>query len=254
MLDRNEIAEWAAKFGVSPDQVIKDHLISHLLFGLSNTSTPADLIFCGGTALSRTYLTELRLSEDIDLWTDNVASALAAIERDIPRAVRREFPSLTVEAAGTTTRMLSTRSGVQVRMQVLAYSTEYRRCIEHGPRDVVLRYADLPGSTEMAVPSVAGFAAMKHLAWVDRAAPRDLVDLMGLAKVGGLDRQADSVINCLRGFGVRWHELAEVPTRTRTSWDTDLRHQMSLVPDPEEALDEVREGWARSLKWSITEE
>lgn len=68
----DERAEIAQRFGVAPEQVERDHLISHLLAFLSQNF--GDRIhFIGGTALARTHLPEGRLSEDIDLIAIDIA-------------------------------------------------------------------------------------------------------------------------------------------------------------------------------------
>jgi predicted nucleotidyltransferase component of viral defense system len=64
--DIEEAAAVAAAFGVAPEQVRRDHLISHILGALSQDHRE-ELIFFGGTALARSYLPASRLSEDIDL-------------------------------------------------------------------------------------------------------------------------------------------------------------------------------------------
>ena len=53
-------------FGVADTQVRRDHAVSYVLAALSR-SYRDDLIFFGGTALSRTHLVDERLSEDIVL-------------------------------------------------------------------------------------------------------------------------------------------------------------------------------------------
>jgi predicted nucleotidyltransferase component of viral defense system len=60
-------------FGVAETQVQRDHAVSHILAALSRHHRD-ELIFFGGTALSRTYLLDERLSEDIDL--------IATVRRD----------------------------------------------------------------------------------------------------------------------------------------------------------------------------
>jgi predicted nucleotidyltransferase component of viral defense system len=53
-------SEWAAvadRFGVDMAQVRRDHLISHVLAAISVRVLSTDVVFFGGTALSRTYLT-----------------------------------------------------------------------------------------------------------------------------------------------------------------------------------------------------
>lgn len=52
----------AARFGVPPEQVERDHLISHLLAALSDRFADR-LHFIGGTALARTHLPNGRLAE-----------------------------------------------------------------------------------------------------------------------------------------------------------------------------------------------
>ena len=54
-------------FGVSVEQVRRDHAISHVLSALSPLDVADSIIFFGGTALSRTLLPRLRLSEDIEV-------------------------------------------------------------------------------------------------------------------------------------------------------------------------------------------
>lgn len=56
----------AQQFGVAPEQVERDHLISHPL-GLLSRDFADRIHFIGGTALARTHRPDGRLSEDIDL-------------------------------------------------------------------------------------------------------------------------------------------------------------------------------------------
>ena len=71
--DRDLVAE---RFGADELQIDRDHLISHLLVGLTELVGNA-VVFFGGTALSRTHLTAGRLSEDIDLYTSGDRRAIA---------------------------------------------------------------------------------------------------------------------------------------------------------------------------------
>jgi predicted nucleotidyltransferase component of viral defense system len=74
----------AAQFGVSTEQVERDHLISHVLAFLSTTVRDR-VHFIGGTALARTHLPDGRLSEDIDLIAiDDRASVAAALDAALP--------------------------------------------------------------------------------------------------------------------------------------------------------------------------
>ncbi len=70
MLEQQELRLWAARFGVAPEQIRKDHLISHLLAGVAHSTVARRAIFFGGTALARTHLGDRRVSEGIDLWSE----------------------------------------------------------------------------------------------------------------------------------------------------------------------------------------
>lgn len=63
----DELEAVAERFGVGIEQVRRDHLLSHVLAAISAGVSTDDVVFFGGTALSRTYLADARLSEDIDL-------------------------------------------------------------------------------------------------------------------------------------------------------------------------------------------
>ena len=76
MLDLIEAEHVQQIFGATAAQVRRDHAISHVLEALA--SIRAELIFFGGTALSRTYLTRGRLSEDIDLYSRERQSILGS--------------------------------------------------------------------------------------------------------------------------------------------------------------------------------
>ncbi len=129
-LDPVEPATMAAKFGVALDQLNRDYLISLVLWALQQHAD--DLIFFGGTALARTYLTDGRLSEDIDLMAIHDRHAVAVTirvvldpaitlemeEADRLRkeaestaalsATRRRHAALAMKAAGLTVRDIGT--------------------------------------------------------------------------------------------------------------------------------------------------
>ncbi|QCR53853.1 hypothetical protein C1N80_09895 [Brachybacterium sp. SGAir0954] len=116
---------------------------------------PAELsiswvVFFGGTALSRTYLTDLRLSEDVGLiCTSDRASTAARIEEAILRGLRRSIGRTTFTPSLTELRRADHSvldvGGVRIQLQLLcavghpswptATSTRHRR------------YADAPAAS-----------------------------------------------------------------------------------------------------------
>lgn len=97
MLDQPELSLWEARFGVAPEQIRKDHLISHLLAGVARGTVAERAVFFGGTALARTHLGDRRISEDIDLWAAPAQEVFAILADELPRHVRREYPGLRIE-------------------------------------------------------------------------------------------------------------------------------------------------------------
>ena len=76
-------------------QVRRDHAISHILAALSRHRRQ-ELIFFGGTAFSRTYLLDERLSEDIDLIAVDQRDGLAdELLKDINAALVRTHGRIT---------------------------------------------------------------------------------------------------------------------------------------------------------------
>jgi Nucleotidyl transferase AbiEii toxin, Type IV TA system len=144
MLSPDDQAAVAEKFGVAVSQVRRDHLISHLLAAL--TVLAADqVVFFGGTALSRTYAPDGRLSEDIDLIATGPRRDVATlIEQGLPRAVRRNFPGLRWEPSLTAVR--DTEPAVLMIQTVLWFgcSCSARRDIRLGPPSRGNWYSDTP--------------------------------------------------------------------------------------------------------------
>lgn len=77
MLTPDELQDVAFRFGVDEAQVLRDHLVSHLLAALSATAADS-VIFFGGTALARTVVPDGRLSEDVDLIAAGPRGRVAA--------------------------------------------------------------------------------------------------------------------------------------------------------------------------------
>ncbi len=153
---------------MAEEQVHRDHLISHILAALAALDAP--VVFFGGTALARTWLTDPanggRLSEDIDLYTDQRQQVAQLLTQQLPIMLRREFPgsswqpSLDAVRSSEPARFLS-RDGIEVRIQLL--STAHHRELAAWPTDrttVSLRYADVNDVT-LCVPTLTAFAAMK---------------------------------------------------------------------------------------------
>ncbi|HYJ70760.1 MAG TPA: nucleotidyl transferase AbiEii/AbiGii toxin family protein [Nocardioidaceae bacterium] len=245
MLDPAEAAQVRERFGVDDLQVRRDHLLSHLLAALSRHAAER-VIFFGGTALGRTHLTDVRLSEDLDLIAISRRSDVAELlERRLAAAVRREYGQLRWEPPLTQVRgaepaVLVSPDGLTVRIQLLS-GTGY----EPWPtelRDLEHRYADAPPA-RLRVPTLPAFVAWKTVAWADRQLPRDLYDLWALAERGAIDAVA-------RDLYVKHGPTGSPPAGwlfddapSESDWRLQLGGQTRLAIGPAEAASCVRAAW-----------
>jgi predicted nucleotidyltransferase component of viral defense system len=252
-VNRAERDAVADQFGVSAEQVERDHLISHLLSVLSAKHS-ASVHLIGGTALSRTHLPAGRLSEDIDLVaTASRRQVAAELDASLPRSVARTHGRL--EWAPALSDVTSTGSAflrseaLSVRVQLL--SSHDRVVWPHELRDLEQRYSDAPGA-RLQVPTLPSFAAGKTATWQERHAPRDLWDLWAMTRIGAID---DVAAELYRKYGptnrLPARHIFDTPP-TKSEWHAQLAGQTRLTIDACEALATVRDAWADVCRWTTS--
>ena len=248
-MNADERAEIAQQFGVAPEQVERDHLISHLLAFLSQNISDR-IHFIGGTALARTHLPDGRLSEDIDLIAiDDRKTVAADLDVALPRALARTHGRLTLDpplsgVANTAAAILRSATGILVRIQLLSARGRVLWPTEHRP--LQQRYRDAPAA-ELTVPTLPAFAASKTATWAHRHAPRDLWDLWALSRIGAIDAAAGQLY---RRFGPTNRLPGDYlfgAAPSEAEWRTQLAGQTRLTVDAADALAVVRETWARAV-------
>lgn len=234
-------------FGVADEQIDRDHLISHLLAGLSASRVRDRITFIGGTALSRSFLPDVRLSEDIDLIVDHrTRDVVGEIQRTLERAVSRSHgrlrwnPSLTELMAGVTPAVATTATASSVRIQLLAATgypawptTEF---------DLGQRYADAPPA-RLRILTQDAFVVAKTTAWLDRNASRDLYDPWAMARRDMINVDAGRLYRSIgpTGSTPAVSEFPSIPDEQ--SWRAELAHQARIAVGPVEAFDVVRRAW-----------
>lgn len=245
-LTRRELAANVEQFGVAEEQVHRDHLISILLAALSASRDAENVVFFGGTALSRTHLTDLRLSEDIDLLALVPRTELAGrLQRVLERAVARTHgqvrwaPNLTA-TAGSQAATMTVGDGLRVQVQLLA--------ADHYPpwpletATIEQRYSDV-APAQLRTLTLEAFVAAKTAAWIDRRAPRDLYDLYALAGLGAINTAAAELFRRLGPTGSAPGAWAFDIAPTEEVWHAALAHQCRLHATAAEALDVVARAW-----------
>jgi Nucleotidyl transferase AbiEii toxin, Type IV TA system len=245
MLDPAEAVRVRETFGVDDLQVRRDHLISHLLAALS-THAADRVIFFGGTALSRTHLVGVRLSEDIDLIAVGRRSDVAAVlDRPMAAAARREYGQLRWNPPLSAVRdvdpaTLVTVDGLAVRVQLLSavgyepWPTELR-VLEQ-------RYSDVPAA-RLRVPTLAAFVAWKTATWADRRSPRDLYDLWALAERDAVNDAARDLYVKHGPTGAPPADYLFVDFPPEDDWRRQLGSQTRLTVTASEAAARVRSAW-----------
>ncbi|HEY3293014.1 MAG TPA: nucleotidyl transferase AbiEii/AbiGii toxin family protein [Candidatus Nanopelagicaceae bacterium] len=244
MLDLDESQDVQELFGAEESQVNRDHAISHVLVALQQINT--EFVFFGGTALSRTYLTTGRLSEDIDLYSPDRRALCRELD-DLPRLMKEEFPqavwnvipSQTVEPRSS---LLVCEASIQIRVQVVDALSRGWQSIPTNLVDIHQRYSDV-SKTQLIVPTFDGFVAMKILAWFDRGAPRDLFDLDGLSRIGAVSSATHDLVEKLRGYRLTKQMLSR---KVSGLWQEELAHQTKLERSENECLARVLEWWGKS--------
>jgi len=243
MISSEELRGKAAAYGVPEDQILRDHLISHLLFALSTLDSPR-VTFFGGTALCRTWARDTRLSEDVDLLVEDHVDASARLPALISRGIRREFPETRWIDLGrlheVVTQELRTGEGIALKVQLTRWRPEWRRlpCVA---TQVRLRYSDLPESVILDVPTPASIVTMKLLAWSDRQAPRDLFDLDTLATGGYFTEEVRELFQAIAGYPpLETFRRGGLPRNVEDHWRSELCHQMDELPSARSCLETVR--------------
>lgn len=245
MLDPDEQQAVAAQFGATAEQVRRDHLISHILAALSQ-HTADQVLFFGGTALSRTLVPDGRLSEDIDLIAlDNRSHTAALLERELPRALRHEYPDATwqpplTRVRGSDPAILHTPDGTVVRIQLLSRTGYPTWPTRHA--DLVQRYSDAPPAT-LTVPTAPAFVAWKTIAWLDRHTPRDLYDLWLLAGAGHVTADAAALFAEHGPTNRAPRPEHFTPAPTDDQWRRELAEQTHLTITADDALAHVHHAW-----------
>ncbi len=245
MINAGERQKIQDLFNVNEAQVNRDHAISHVLAALQQIKTR--FIFFGGTALSRTFLTEGRLSEDIDLYSAD-RDALCIEMDGLPNLLEEEFPQANWDVLPSQTKdpvssLLVCDSSIQIKVQIVDSVTRGWQGVPTELTEIHQRYSDVP-STRLLTPTFDGFVAMKALAWFDRRAPRDLFDLEGLSRERLVTESARELIKNLMGFRIS----REMMDRSVAGlWQEELAHQTKLEMTADESLRRMLEWWDESI-------
>ena len=247
MIDVQEASARARELGIDPAYVERDHLLCSVLAAIADTESR--LVFRGGTALSRVYWPDFRMSEDLDFLGDLPGSDL---ERTLSHAVG--------SAAGQGSFDLEFRFGAPKRgwsrsvvragdtQIIIDVNSDDRPYLAAQELPLHLPYSDLQ-DRERTIPVVA-LAEIMGNKWFmlgddDRKEPRDLYDVWsGLTRFGvpfgelARGHRAKYGVNPSEGQLRRAQRLEDL-------WQTRLGHQLAGLPPFGEVLAAVRKRFER---------
>lgn len=243
---------WAERFHVSLSQIDHDRAISHLLSAFSGVA--GQFVFFGGTALARTVLPDLRLSEDIDLLSIGARRPVAesldlAIQqsRDPALAGARADPWLS-DARKDTEACILHLGDVDVRVQLVdgRFYTPWPTHMAH----IEQRYKGID-RTSLRTYTPLAFVCAKTSAWTDatRNAPRDLYDLWALSTQGWINAEAAQLYKSMGPTG-SYPFPSLLPSRppSPAEWQAGLAHQCRVQVEADEAYDVVKRAWANAVQ------
>lgn len=248
VLAEDEQQQIETEFGVGSEQVVRDHVISHALAAIASGGTD-DVIFFGGTALSRTHLTTLRLSEDIDLIALGNRRAIGGrIETAITRHLQRALGTVTFTPSLRDTRHAepSVMQVADARVQIQLVSSDGYPAWPTEVVEIQQRYGDA-APARLRVLTPAAFVAAKLSSWADRHASRDLYDLWGMGEKGMIGRAAVELFARMGSYtSAAQISFEQVPADAE--WEAALGHQCVIRIGPRDAADEVKRRLTSALK------
>lgn len=247
VLDERERLEVEVRFAADSEQVVRDHVISHVLAAIGSGGAD-DVIFFGGTALSRTHLTDLRLSEDIDLIALGDRRVVGdRIEAAITRQLQRSLGAVMFAP-----RLRETRDSEPTVMQVGDARVQMQLLSSEGypawPTEVIKieqRYSDAPPA-RLRVLTSAAFVASKLAAWNDRRAPRDLYDLWAMGEAGMISSEAADLFGRLGSY-TSAAKVSFVSVPADAEWEAALGHQGIIRIGPRDAAEALRRWLAAAV-------
>jgi len=250
-----EIREKAHEWGLREDVVEKDYVLGWLLWGISSYEAVAGgWVFKGGTCLRKCYLGGYRFSQDLDFSVrpggirdlDDIDAAFRGIAVRVNAETGIELPvdrirfeeyrnpqGMAMEgriAYRGPRRPSGDLPGLEINVTLNELLVEGSEA-----RPILHPYSDAPHPAAIiSCYSLREVLAEKLRALVDRAAPRDLYDVVNIARLeelGDLRALAPMVAAKCRHKGIPFPSLSEFEQSRRrpeleAEWRNMLGHQV----------------------------
>jgi len=275
VISKAAILERASEWQLTPEVVEKDYVLGWILAGIAlDAELGRTWIFKGGTCLRKCVLETYRFSEDLDFTllpeAAYTSEELARLLRDLVERVNErsgiQFPTTTI-----TVRPRRDRAGQPTFEARLGYVgpmaipgppkirfdiTQLEPLLRSADfRPVLHPYPDqLPAGLQVRCYSIGELVAEKTRALYERTRPRDLYDVILLAREP-LSRESAERLRALatEKFAVKQLSLPSVAdlvkvanesAELRAEWNNMLGHQLPATPPIEDFLTRLPEAVA----------
>ena len=261
MIQKQELLDLAADFGLQPNVVEKDYALGWLLAGIGEHPATRDTwVFKGGTCLKKCFFETYRFSEDLDFTLTDPAHLDEAFLRNLFAEVgewvydqaglvlppeARKFDVYTNPRGGTSAEGRVGYRGPLGRVgdapRVKLDLTDHERLVlAIDRREVHHPYSDRPQQgIQVATYCFEEVFAEKVRALAERLRPRDLYDVVHLYRRKELKPDLSSLMHALREkcafkkIGVPdMQSIQQSPlvTELQVSWAQMLAHQLPSLP------------------------
>ena len=230
--------------------VEKDYVLGWLLYGLANDP---DLVFKGGTALSKIYFPKLwRLSEDLDFSVvkggleerlKNIGSVLAVVKRK--SGIELALKSSHINPAYLQLKIQY--KGVLDRNWIKVDVTTDDLVDSPAIKTVPLEYSDYV-PFKVRVESLEEIFASKLRAVLERKKCRDFFDLWKLTKMKFDKRKIEIVfankcaIKGIESRGLRHVFTSDLEKTLKPYWERELGRLVYPTPDMDAVLADIKKG------------
>jgi len=249
LIDRRELLEKARQKNLSLMMVEKDYVLGWLLFGLA---LDPDLVFKGGTALSKVYFPKIwRLSEDLDfsLVNGGLEARLEGIESTLSEVKKKSGIEFALKNSHINPDYLQLKvqyKGVMdrnwIKVDVTMDDIVDTPVIKTIPRE----YSDYVPFT-VRVESLEEILASKLRAAIERKKCRDYFDLWKLMPMA-IDKQKirhvfikKLAVKSLEYQGPGQIFPEDLKDTLKPYWQRELGRLVNPVPDLETVLADLRE-------------
>lgn len=263
MIKPGEIQKIANRLGVRDSQIEKDYVIGWVLKGISNNDYLKEkLIFKGGTAIGKIYISDYRLSEDLDFTYNGDDCDTIKIKTHFEELIQwlKEESRITLNIQdekihqtgnynfylGYTGPLGAANINRSIKVDV---ANDELLCNDPVEMKVNNKYSDLNDEFKIMNYTLGEIISEKMRSLMQRTTPRDLYDLWYLFEIEHLDIE-DYLIDFKRK--IKFKELD--PNKLietiqgkkeifKRQWENHLVNQIKVVPNFEAVWRTLGKHW-----------